>query len=104
MNLHNFLVDYREAIYGTESDSNDDTQTERLIFEQDCSDNNNQPIVCGIDMGKPRGRPSIESKTYKRQGLSLRDTLRVSLMNHDMHRPKKEQWNENKNTHVARDT
>ena len=24
MHLHNFLVDYREATYGTESDSNDD--------------------------------------------------------------------------------
>ena len=46
MHLHNFLPDYREAKYGTESNSNDEAVTERIIFDQDYSDNDNQPIVC----------------------------------------------------------
>ena len=39
---------------------------------------------------------------YKLQGLKLRDKLRLSLINHDMHDLRIEEWEINVNIHVIR--
>ena len=99
MRLHNFLVDYREA---QTIMPDEDQTTDSTIFENDCQDRGIQPIVAGNDGGRPRGRPSGSEKFYRTQGLKLRDQLRLSLKDHDMHRPRHEEWSTNLNTHVVR--
>jgi len=99
MRLHNYLVDYRDAQTNNVEVESD---IESVIFENDCLDRGIQPIVVGNDGGRPSGRPSATDKFYKMQGLKLRDKLRLSLKDHDMHRSRKEEWSTNVNTHVVR--
>ena len=48
------------------------------------------------------GRPSATDKFCKMQGLKLRDKLRLSIKDHAMHHPRKEEWETNVNTLVVR--
>ena len=100
MHLHNFLVEYRDA--HTSSDESTDEVEERTLFEEDLCDSGAEPIVVGNDKGRPGGRPTCIEKYYKVKGLKLRDGLRLSLCNHDMHRPRKEEWATDLNTHTVR--
>ena len=104
MRIHNFLVDYRDEQSTDESTNNmvNEINIERDIFENDCSDKGVQPIVVGNDGGRLAGRPSALEKYYKVQGIQLRDKLRLAIRDHDMHRPRKEEWDTNINTHVVR--
>ena len=99
MRLHNFLVDYRDAQIHVDDEDN---TTDSMIFQNDCQDRGIQPIVVGNDGGRPRGRPSASEKFYRTQGLKLRDQLRLSLKDHDMHRARQEEWTTDVNTHVLR--
>ena len=79
------FVDYRDAKYESEDNYVDDSNTEYLIFEQDCCDNDKQNIVVGNNIDRLGGRSSDTDKLYERQSLILRSKLRLLIMNHDMH-------------------
>ena len=50
-------------------ESEEESHTERIIFEEDFHDSGMQPIVVGNDLGKPKGRPTDVERHYKIQGL-----------------------------------
>ena len=43
---------------------------------------------------------TVRDQRYK--DLKLKDSLRLSLAYHDMHRPRKEEWFDDDNMHVQR--
>ena len=86
MHLHNFLVNYRES--QTELKKTNECIIERMVFEQDILDNGVVPLVVGKDL-ITMGRPINSEKKWKLRGLRIRDNLNVSLMEHDLHRPRK---------------
>ena len=59
-------------------------------------------IVVGNDTTKTGGRPTCIEKYYKVKGPKLRGSLRLYLSNHNMHRPRKEEWVTDLNTHNVR--
>ena len=85
MRLHNFLVDYREE----DSDSIPD-ETERSIFNEDMVDSGESAMVVGNGVGV-RGNISNHEREMRLKGLKLRDKLILSLMDHDLKRPRKEE-------------
>ena len=93
MRLHNFLVDYRQC-------ENDVYQKDKQIFEDNIRDVNAQPLQVGSDLGRPSGRITGTDKETCTQGLSLRNQLTNALAQHDMHRPERNEWYTNTNTHV----
>ena len=86
MRLHNFLVDYREE----RSDSIPD-ETERVIFNGDMVDSGESAMVIDNDVGVC-GNISNYDREMRLKGLKLREKLRLSLMDHDLRRPRKEEW------------
>ena len=96
MRFHNFLVDYR--------DKNCDTATEvseRIIFTEDILNSGEEVMVIGDDQ-RTRGRRTNDYKENRLKDLQLRDKLRLALMNHDMHRPRKEEWIQDQNNYAIR--
>ena len=98
MCLHNYLVEYRDSHTNY---LEEEIFIETIIFENICTDRGIQPIVVGNDGGRLSGRPSATDKLYKIQGLKLRDKLRLSIKDHTMYRPRKEELETNVNTHVV---
>ena len=98
MHLHNFLVNYREDMV---VDKNLHTYIEREIFHNDLIDNGIVPLVVGEE-GIGAGRPLNSDKEWKLKGILRRDLLKGSLMDHDLHRPRKEDWAVDKHYHVVR--
>ena len=96
MRLHNFLVDYREE----HSDSIPD-ETERVIFNEDMVDSGESVIVIGNDVGI-HGNNENHEREMRLKGLKIRDKLRLSLMDHDLRRPRKEEWFEDYSMHIIR--
>ena len=84
--LHNFLFDYRDG----HSDPIPD-DTERSIFNEDMVDSGESTMVVGDDVGI-RGNISNHERETRLKDLKLRDKLRLSLMDHDLRRPRKEEW------------
>ena len=85
MHLHNFLVDYRNSlVYPVE-----EVYHENEVFHYDRLDNGitNQAITS--DSIRPRGRPSKDEILCRQSGVLLRDHLKQSLSNHNMHRKNK---------------
>ena len=58
-------------------------------------------MVVGDDVGV-RGNISDSERDQRYKGLKLRDFLRLSLADHDMHRSRKEEWFDDDNMHVQR--
>ena len=79
-----------------------DLTEEQRIFDDDCIDNDECPIISGNDSTRPLGRPSNDEREYRLQGLILRDKLRLKLEGCDMHRPRKEEWEYSNNSGAAR--
>ena len=98
MHLHNFLVNYRENIV---LDKNLHTYIEREVFNNDLSNNGIVPIVVG-DEGRSAGRPLNSEREWKLKGILRRDLLKGSLMDRDLHRPRKEDWVVDDHYHVVR--
>ena len=96
MRLHNFIVDYRDEHCNT-----DTGVTDRRIFTEDISNNGAMVMVVGDDQ-RDKGRKSNDEKENRLKGLQLRDRLRISLMNHDMHRASREEWSGDENNYVIR--
>ena len=81
MHLHNFLVDYRD-------DHDVDYNYERMVFNNDCSDNGfTSEVICN-DSVRPRGRLSSLAADSRLKGLRIRDKLRQAIYDNDMHRPR----------------
>ena len=98
MHLHNFLVNYRENIV---LDKNSHTNIEGEIFNNDLRDNGIIPIVVGDEV-RGAGRPANDEREWKLKGILRRDLLKGSLRDHDIHRPRKEDWDVDENCHVIR--
>lgn len=47
-------------------------------------------MVIGYDSIRPAGRTSYVDNMNRQKGLLLRDNLKLSLVAHDMHHPRKE--------------
>ena len=98
MHLHNFLVDYRESKV---VDKKLHTFIEREIFQNDLIDSGIIPLVVGEE-SRDVGRPLNSEREWKLKGLLRRDLLKNSLMDHDLHRPRKEIWNHDEHYHIVK--
>ena len=58
-------------------------------------------MAVGNDIGIT-GRISNQEKNNRHRGMHLRDKLRISLINHDMHRARNEEWTEDEHTYITR--
>ena len=87
MHLHNFLVDFRNSLV----DPITDQLIEDEIFNYDLMDNGIISSVITSDSRRPAGRPSNDEVECRQKGLILRNHLRQSLQNHNMHRPVNEE-------------
>ena len=85
MNLHNFLVDFRD-------EHDIDYDYECMVFNNDCNDNGHTSEVTTSDSIRLAGRPCRMEESSWLRGLQIRDKLRQEIYNHDMHRPRKETW------------
>ena len=114
MRLHNYIVDYRDQCNETNTFNagsnflsgefiSQEISIERTIFEDDCDDNGITSIVRGQDCLFRPGPKTTNDKDSRLKGLILRDKLRVKLKDHDMHRPRKNDWHEDNYMHVVRD-
>ena len=87
MHLHNYLVTYKNR----HTDAELSNQEERSIFVNDSIDNGNTACVTGNDFYyDDRGRPSNSETKYRLNGIGIRDTLRDTVQNQNMHRPQLE--------------
>ena len=103
--LHNYLFTYRDEHNISDKSPNDMTEEsniERDIFQNDCTNRVLQSMVVGNDGGRPSCRPSATYKYYKLQGVQLKNKLHISLIDHDMHCPRQEEWYTNVNAHVVK--
>ena len=78
MHIHNFLVDYRNMM----NISQEDYEYEDEIFSNECIDNGILGEVITNDSERPSGRPSDDEIVSRRNGLLLRDHLKLLLANH----------------------
>ena len=95
MCLHNYLVDYRD-----ENKMMSDLNIDRNIFETEISDSLVQPLQIGNDREMTAGQLTNDDKEARTRGLVLQNSLLQALADHDMHRPEKNEWRKNNNTHV----
>ena len=58
-------------------------------------------MVIGDDQ-RDIGRRLNHDKENRLNGMQLRDKLHISLMNHDMHRARREDWGVDANNYVIR--
>ena len=97
MHLHNYLVDYRES---NVLNMIVDSEMERELFNNDLLDGGIVPLVVG-DEFRGAGRPLNSEREWKLKGLLRRDLLKNSLMDHDLHHPRKDDWNLDEHHHVV---
>ena len=100
MHLHNFLVDYRESQVENKKLY---TRIEREVFNNNLLDNGIIPLVVGEE-SRTMGRPLNSEREWKLKGILRRDLLKGSLMDHDLHRPRKDDWIVDEHCHVVRTT
>ena len=96
MILYNFLVDYREEHSNYIPD-----ETERITFNEDMVDSVESAMVVGNNVGL-RGNVSSHEREMRLKDLKLWDKLRLSLMDHDLRRPRKQEWFEDDSMHIIR--
>ena len=98
MHIHNFLVDFRN----TGTIENNDERIERNVFIDDMCDNGIFNMVVGNDNSRGEGgRPSNDERIRRTNGLELREKLKISLENHDMHRKTKaDAWQYDNSNHI----
>ena len=100
MHLHNFLVDYRENQVENKTQHR---RIEREVFHNDLIDTGIIPLVVG-EGSRINGRPVNSEREWKLKGILRRDLLKGSLMDHDLHRPRKDDWIVDEHCHVVRTT
>ena len=107
MRLHNIIVDSRDKDYGGSKVSGGcnsiEIYIERRVFEDNCDDNAITSIIKGQCGESTRGRRPINDKEWRLKVLSLIDELKLKLLNHDVVRPRKNDWHEDYHMHIVRD-
>ena len=101
MRIHNFLIDYRnDNVDEIRSDLNQDMTN----FMTNCHEIGVLPGVIVNDNRRPPGRIPDTERLRKINGLEIRDNLRQAIVNHNMHRPSRNNgWKYDSNNHVVRD-
>ena len=82
------LVGYREA-----NKKQVELHVDNIMFEQGLCNNRVYSIVTGNDIGIPRGNITNQARVDRVNDLILRDKRNRSLMDHEMVRPRKSDWN-----------
>ena len=100
MKLNNFIVHYRESSKGIDQEL--DAILERHLFEQELDDSNIVPIVVGNQSSRGVERPTLHEMDNRTLGLQRRDKLKNDLQDHDLHRPRAQEWKDDSYSHVVR--
>ena len=85
IHIHNYLVNHRESQANPIADESIDND----IFIHDQIDHAIVSTVVHADPTRSRGRPTNDEIFYCLNCIELRDRLRQSIVNHNMHRPRK---------------
>ena len=80
-----------------------DERIEIEIFQNDLIINGVSLIVRGQDSVRDVGRPEVNDRDSRLRRKVLRDKLRISLVDHDMHRPRQNDWRQDIHMHTVRD-
>ena len=103
MRLHNFVVDFRESQVSTSNNENNGSiYSDFELFNEDILNSNAMPIQTGSDLGRCQGNISQEERLRRIEGIHTRENLKQSLQDHDMHRPRKNEWYSNSKSHTYR--
>ena len=96
--LYNYVIDYREDNYCSNSSA-----ANQRIFQEGCHDTGVSYIVAENDCARPQGKISSRVRDEQLNGLRLRAILKHTLMDREMHHPRKEEWHIDNYTHVIID-
>ena len=72
------------------------------LFNGDVLTSAAMPTQTGSDLGRLQGNISQEERLQRVNGLRIRDNLKQCLHYYDMHRPRKNEWYSNSNSHTTR--
>ena len=102
MHLHNLLVDYRNNL----CEGEDNNEIDRTTCVDDMCDNGVFNMVVLNDSNRgDGGRPTNIEKQRRIDGVVLRDELRDSLQNHNIHCPRKKNiWDYDRSNHIVLNT
>ena len=96
MQLHNFLIDYRDTYNGHYHIS------DRELFQQDLINNMAEPIQVGNDLGRPRGNISNIERESRNNGRRICNDICCALLAHNMQCPNRNEWTLGVDNHVTR--
>ena len=96
MRLQIFLVEYRDEHADKEIIVN-----ERQLPIEDINNSETEVMVVGNDV-RACGNISNTERIERLIGMKLRDDLIISLMDHDMNRPRKDEWVEDEHKYITR--
>ena len=97
MRLHNYLVDYREKHLEV-----NELATDMVVFHEDLLNSNTIPVQTGNDLGRPQGNITSEDRLNRDDGNRLRAHLSQKIQDHDMHRPRMNEWYCDSSSHTQR--
>ena len=104
MHLHNFIIDYRNSNENSSADGSQcrgEEVIERQVFQDELVECGVSSNVTGQDSSRVVGRPRLDERDCRLRGLVLRDKLRKSIADHDMHRPRKNEWRQDSHMHIV---
>ena len=96
IHLNNFLVDYRDEYVDKETIVN-----ERQLCTEDINNSEAAVMVIVNDLRASGNISNIERIESLRE-MKLRNDIRISLMDHDIHRPRKDKWDIYEHNYVTR--
>ena len=97
MRLHNYLVDYREKHLVT-----NELVDDMALFREDLMNSNEIPVQTGNDLGRPLGNITNAERLNRVDGTRLRANLSQKIQDHDMHRPRMNEWYCDPSSHTQR--
>ena len=97
MRLHNYLVDYREKHLEV-----NELAADMVVFHEDLLNSNTIPVQTGNDLGRPQGNITSEDRLNRVDGTRLRAHLSQKIQDHDMHRPRMNEWYCDSSSHTHR--
>ena len=89
--------------YRENTKSTSDIGVDKLVFQQDFDDNENDHLVVGNDGNRQVGKITNSDKENKVRGLCIRNNLKNILREHRLARPRKNEWSEDKYTYFQRE-
>ena len=61
---------------------------------------NTIPVQTGNDLGRPKGNITSNVRSNRIEATRLREDLKQKLQDHDMHRPRRNEWCTNVCSHT----